>query len=470
MNGKYKRLIRDMGIFALGALGSKLITFMLLPLYTHILTTDEYGISDLIFTLGQLLLPFVSLAIFNGLLRYGLMRDVKPQDALCCATRVFVFGSILAIFLTPLLRIIPSIGVWRWFLCAYVISSFAVSNSLVYLKVKDKNKLYALLSILQTLILVVCNIIFLIFLDFGVRGYLLSYIISNFVTVLCACVLGGMFNDLREAQYHSSLMKAMVLFSLPYILNDVSWWAINSSNKILIEFMIGSAALGIYTTASKIPSLINVVSSIFTQAWGLSAIKEYDSTNDTTFYSNVFNYFFITIFGVCIGVVSIIKVFMNVFVGDNFYEAWQYIPLLLLGAVFAAISAFSGSLLGAMKKSQNLMWTTLVAGVVNIIFNLVMIPLCDLWGAAVGTLVANVVVASIRLVNVKKHLRINYNIKHTVPVMVIALFHVILVSMDINIEIVSIIAVVLFLCLVYKDMIIIVRMIRNKLAINLDNK
>lgn len=467
MNSKYKRLIRDMGLFALGALGSKLITFLLLPLYTHILSTEEYGVSDLVFTLGQLLLPFFSLAIFNGLLRYGLMQEVKKEDALYCATKVFVIGSFAAVILTPLLQLVPSIKPWRWFLCGHVISLFAVSNSLIYLKVKDKNKIYALLSILQTLVLIVCNIIFLIGFDLGVRGYLLSYIVSNSVTASCAMIFGGMFQDFRNAKYDSNLMKAMVMFSLPYILNDISWWAIHSSNKLLIEFMLGSAILGIYTTSSKIPSLINVIASIFTQAWGLSSIKEYDSSNDTGFYSNVFNYFMICILGVCICVVSIIKMFMKIYVSVEFFESWQYIPLLLLGAAFSAISSFAGSLLGAMKKPQNLMWSTFVASIVNVVSNIVLIPICGIWGAVMGTFAAHVVVAIFRLICVKKHMKINYNVKRNIPMIIVVLLHAILVSINFHIGLVSIIAIVVYLCLISGDIKSLYQIVQSKIRTHL---
>lgn len=447
MNSKYKQLIRDMGIFALGALGSKIIQFLLLPLYTHILSTNEYGVSDLIFSLGQLLLPFFSLAIFNGLLRYGLVRDVKAEDALCCATKVFFVGSLISILVTPLFRFVPSVSEWRWYLCAYVISSFALSNSLVYLKVKDMNTLYAILSIAQTLSLVACNLIFLIGFDLGVRGYLLSYVISNALTVFCAMIFGGMIKDFRFAHYQPELMKSMILFSVPYIFNDISSWAIHSSNKLMID----SSVLGIYTTASKIPSLINVVASIFTQAWGLSSIKEYDSSNDTSFYSKVFNYFIIVIFGACICVVSIIKIFMRIYVSEEFFESWQFVPLLLFGAVFSAISSFAGSLLGAMKKPQNLMWSTLIAGVANVILNLALIPAYGLWGAAIGTLVANVVVAVFRLIFVKKHLKIDYRMKRNAPIVFVAFLHMVLVSMDFNIGIVSIVALTLYIALIFDD-------------------
>lgn len=466
MENKYKRLIKDIGIFALGTLGSKLIIFLLLPLYTHVLSPDEYGISDLIFTLSQLILPFISLAIFNGLLRYGLMRDTRSEDALNCASRIFLFGSIVAVLVTPLLGFIPSVGEWRWFLCACVISSFAVSNALIYLKVKDKNKMYAILSIVQTFVLVVCNVVLLLGLRMGVRGYLLAYIISNSMTALLAFILGGMFKDLRQSKYSSTLMKAMVLFSLPYILNDVSWWAINSSNKLIIEFVVSSAMLGFFTTASKIPSLLNVVTNIFVQAWGLSSIREYDSSNDSQFYAKIFNAFIIVLFAMCICIISVIKVFMRFYVSAEFFESWKYVPPLLIAAIFSAVSGFFGSLLGAMKKSQNLMWTTLAAGIANLVINLVFIKILGIWGAVIGTVIAYVIVAVCRLVSVKRYINIKINTPKFLLMTIVCSAQAILVSLDMNILITSVLTMVAFVIIVHKDLIQLYTSIRNRKGVS----
>lgn len=466
MEGKYKRLIRDMCIFALGMLGSKLITFLLLPLYTHILTTDEYGVADLIFTLGQLVLPFISLTIFNGLLRYGLMKDVKPEDALRCATRVFLLGSIAMVLVTPLLGFVPSIGEWRWFLCAYVISTFSVSNTLVYLKIKDKNTLYSVLSILQTLVLVICNLLLLVEVNLGIRGYLWSYIISNCITALCAVILGGMLKDFKTAKYRSDLMKAMILFSLPYIINDISWWAINSVNKLIIEFMMSSAILGVFTAASKIPSLINALSSIFTQAWGLSSIKEYDSSNDTTFYEKVYNYYIIFIFGVCIAANTIMKPFMSIYVSDDFFVAWHYVPLLLLGAAFSGLASFMGALLGAVKKSKTLMTSAMLASVVNVVMGIVLIKWVGLWGAAIATLVSYVVVAVYRMVAVRRYIVFDYHIKKFVALFVITLTHAVLVGLDFYIVLVSIVSVFAYIICINKDIRKLFKLIRKPKNIN----
>ena len=139
MNSKFKTLIKDIAVFAIGALGSKVLLFLLLPLYTNILTDAEYGIADLVFTIGQLMLPFISLAIFNGLIRFGLMKDVKRENVLLCSAVVFIVGSFVSIIVTPIFGFYRAVSQWKWYLCIYVVVQFAFTNTLTYLKVKDKN-------------------------------------------------------------------------------------------------------------------------------------------------------------------------------------------------------------------------------------------------------------------------------------------------------------------------------------------
>ena len=73
-NTKYKTLFKDSLIFAIGNIGSKMIVFFLVPFYTYYLTPDEYGVSDLVFTISQLTIPFFSLVIFDAVIRFGLYR------------------------------------------------------------------------------------------------------------------------------------------------------------------------------------------------------------------------------------------------------------------------------------------------------------------------------------------------------------------------------------------------------------
>ena len=464
MNLKYKRLIGDMGIFALGALGSKFVLFLLLPIYTHVLSDSEYGIADLVFTVGDLLLPFISLSIFNGLLRFGLIKG-KRESSLLNATIVFLIGGSITVFLTPLAGLYIPVREWKWYMCAYVLVHFARSNSLVFLKIKNKNKAYSALSITQALLLVGFNIIFLIVLKMGIKGYLLSTILSNGMLAVFAFIVGGMKTDLHCASFDKPLLKEMVLYSIPFIFNDVSWWVIHSSDKIMIEWMIGGAALGIYTAASKIPSLVNVLTSIFSQAWGLASIKEHDSTNDVSFYSVVFRYFSVFIFGITILIIAVTKPFMDIYVGKAFAESWHYVPLLLVSASFAAISTFASGLFGAFKESKSIMTTTMMAGFTNIIVNYVCIKIIGIYGAVIGTVAAYFIVAFFRLLILKKKVNIDFHFGKVGIIALLVIIQASLVSVGFRMVLVSVTVIILFIVITRDELRVIIhrgaKLIRN---------
>jgi Membrane protein involved in the export of O-antigen and teichoic acid len=461
MNKKYKNLFRDMGIFALGVLGSKFVLFFLVPIYTHVLSDSEYGIADLVFTIGELMLPLVSLAIFNGLLRYGLIKE-KKKDALLCVGIVFVIGSLFVILLTPFFDRYNVISEWKWYLCANVIASFARANTFVYLKVQNKNQAYSAVSIIQAILLVFCNIITLVLFRLGVHGYLLSTVFSTSIVAILAFKLSGMWADIKQATYDSGLMKEIVFFSIPFVFNDISWWIIHSFNKVMIEWLIGSAMLGIYAAASKIPALINAVASIFSQAWVLAAVREYETTNDISFYSTVFRYFNVLIFGFAIIIIAVIKPFMHIYVGRAFIQSWHYVPLLLVSAVFMAMSVFAGNMFSALKQSRVIMTSAIFAGIINVAINYFFIPTIGVYGAVIGTVCAYFSIAMLRLFELKKSLNIDLHIKRLLLLIVLLLTQATLVGFDFHVFIISAITLITYLFIVNKDILPILKMIKAK--------
>lgn len=286
---------------------------------------------------------------------------------------------------------------------------------------------------------------------FGVIGYLLSTIISLSVTALLAFVYSGAINDILVSKYNHNLMKDIIVFSIPFIFNDISWWLVHSSDKVMIEWMINKSVLGLYTAATKIPSFINSVTAIFSQAWGIASIKEFDDSNDTEFYSKVFKYFFIIIYGVCVCVISVIKPFMSIYLGKEFVEAWHYVPLLLVSASFAAISTFAGSLFGALKKSKDLMNTTIVSAIANIIINFFFIPICGVWGAVIGTVVAYVVVSVSRLITIYKYLRMDYSLMLFIPMSLLLIVEGIFIGLDFYVLPVGIVSLLLYFIFIRKE-------------------
>ncbi len=453
MDKKIKHLVVDILIFGLGTIGSKLILFLLVPLYTITLTEAEYGIADLVYTLGQFVMPVISLAIYNALLRFGMGKDEKREDVLLNAMLVWVIGSLGMLLLIPFLHFYEAISPWKWYLYCYIVVFFANSNATAFLKAKGKNKIYALLSIAQAFILVSCSILFLNYLKWGVRGYLLTLILSNGIIAIVGMLFGDVYGELKKAKFHKTLLRSMIIYSLPFVLNDISWGIIHSTDKVMIEMMLGGTVLGLYTTAAKIPSLINVITTIFTQAWTLSSIKEYENDNDVNYYSKIYNVYSVTMFGACIVITAVTKLFIRIYVGADFFEAWKYVPLLMVSAIFLGIASFLNSLYSAMKKSKNMMITATIAAVTNVGLNFIFIPICGVWGAIIGTFASYLILAIIRMIDIYKYLSIKYNVVKHIVLSIIVLVQALLVSMDIYGEMVSIIAMIIFIIYARKDLV-----------------
>lgn len=444
MNKKFIRLIKDTFIFAIGNLGSKLILFLMVPLYTNFLTTSEYGTAELVFTISQLVIPIVSVAIWNGVIRFGLMKGVKPEDVLLNSLLIWIVGSLLIVGTTPLIGLYSPISQWKWFLCIYSIGFIINQIELQYLKVKDKNKLFAAVSLIQTAVLAGMNLFLLVYLRTGVFGYLTSSIVSIYVAAILIFFVGGFYKDLKNASYNKTLIKRLLVYSAPLIMNDLSWWLIHSSDKIMVEWMLSASALGLYTVASKIPGLINTFVNIFSQAWGVSSIREIEDTNDSAYYSSVFNVYSMLSFGATICFVAIIKPFMNIYVGTDFTSAWRYVPLLLLAASFSAISAYYGSMFGALQKSVECMWSTIIGAVVNVVLNYVCIKAWGVWGAIIGTLTAYIVISMLRQYMVNRYIKMDIQWRKMVTDILIAFVQSIAVAMDWHIYLISAVAITVF--------------------------
>lgn len=445
-NSKYYRLIKDTIVFGIGNLGSKLILFLLVPLYTNYMTKAEYGIADLVSSLSELILPFVSLVIFDAVQRFAFSKHEKREDVLLGGLLICLAGTLSMIAITPLVALYNTITEWRWYLSIYVILTMYANVERNYLKALDKNLLFSSLSILQAIVLASLNIVFLCYGRMGVRGYLISMCISQAVTVVGAFVFGGLPKELRRSEYNSDLIKRMLIYSFPLIFNNISWWAIHSFDKVVLERLLGATALGMYTVASKMPSLVNVMTSIFSQAWGISAVREYESENEIEYYSSVFSILQVIIFGVCIVITMTIKLFMNYYVGPQFLESWRYVPLLVVAASFYSLGSFFASLYGVLMKSINNMVTTIISSSICIIMTLIMIPRVGVWGAVVGTYAAYIVIMIIRMLDVKRYIDVNVGgYKFIINVLIVTI-QALLVSFEIyNSLIVSTIAVVLMI-------------------------
>ncbi len=447
MENKYKKLGKNTLWFILGNFGQKVLTFIFVPFYTNILTTEEYGTADLIVTIVTMLWPLVTLLIDEAVLRFLLDKDSKKETIISVGFAVNAIGLLLTILLSPIILMFDALKKYYWafifYFCAYIIYSFLSYASRGLEKVRE----YSIGGIINTGCTVLFTIVFLIVFKFGIDGYLFGYTMGMFFSSAFLMKTTCIYKYISVVNIKKcSDIKPMFKYALPMIPNSISWWVSNSLDKMFVIYYCGIAANGVYAVSYKIPSLIIVVSNLFISAWQISAVENYKDKKSKEFYSNIYNYYFIFNAVLVAGMIWFNKVLAKLLFAKDFYEAFHFVPVLLLGILFHNMAGFFGTIYTSFKKTSMLFYSTLIAALFNILLNALLIPKYDVQGAAVATCISYYICYFIRLINSRKLMIMETNsIKNVLAILIICIQ---VVCCIINIKSYFIVEGVLFLIVV----------------------
>ena len=121
----------------------------------------------------------------------------------------------------------------------------------------------------------------------------MSYIVANIISIIYLNIVGTPIRDLLKGKINKVLLHDLIVYSIPMIANGIAWWVITASDRFILQYFKGEASVGIYSVASKIPTLISTFSGVFMQAWIISAVTEFDEEREKQFYSKVFHDFLV---------------------------------------------------------------------------------------------------------------------------------------------------------------------------------
>lgn len=389
MKKKYNSLIKNIGIFTIGSFGSKIISLLMLPLYTMILSTSDYGTVDLLQATAQLLIPILILSIQDATLRFGMDNKYKKEDVLSTTINIVTKGII--IFIVGVV-IIGSLGIvkipltyWIFLFFTFIVNSFNNCFNF-YLKAKNQAKIIVTSGIICTFVTCASNILFLVVFKLGINGYMISNIIGILLQVIYQFMRGKMYKDFHIKKYEN-LSKPMIQYSAPLIANSIAWWVNNVSDRYILTWIAGVAVNGVYAISSKIPAILTTIQSVFANAWSISAISEFNKDDKDGFIGNNYTvYSFISIV-VCLTILLLnIPIAKILYTGD-YFEAWKCVPFLMVGTVFNGISGFEGALFAATKKTKEVATTTIAGALLNTICNFIFIYIWGAPGAAFSTMI-----------------------------------------------------------------------------------
>lgn len=428
MNEK-KRLIKNTGMIAIGNISTKLVSFFLLPLYTALLSTSEYGTFDYILSIATFCVPFVSVLMDESIFRF--LIDCKKQEekekVISTALVIVLIGMVC--FTLVGIPVMQGLHYhYTYYATIYILLNVMSGMISAILRGIGRTDQYALFNFLLGSIQVALNVVFIAVFRMGVGGMLMASILTQFFvsTIFIFRIRLWRYFDFRIV--NSQMAKDMIVYSLPLIPNQVSWSIINLSDRIVLMNWVGSEATGLYAVSYKFPNLMDTVYGFFYQSWKESSARVMGDDSQNDFYNAVYEYLKNFMYALVLGMSAFMPLIFRIMINKNYYEALFYVPILLLATYFANISGFYGGIFTAYKDTKIMGTTTLTAAILNLTINLLMIHKFGIYAAAISTLVANFLIYLYRRWKVSKYIELNEDRRETViaiasTIVIFALFY-----------------------------------------------
>ena len=399
-----KKLVKNAAILAIGQLSSKVFTFLLLPIYTSLLAPDDFGTIDALQTVISLALYFVTLQIENAVFRFVIEDRTNQENQIGYVASAGAVLLVMAGISTVIIGIIHAFCEIPYFLLVML----ALWTQSAYLFVSNlarglgRNADYSIASFIVTVSSLAVNIVLIVGLKVGAASILIALVVSNFIGFSYFLCRLRIWKLVKLSAVSSNKIQEMLRYSLPLIPNAISWWIANTSDRLIIICFLGTAFNGIYAAANKIPTIYTTIFTVFNTAWTESVSLAINDSDRDEYINSMLNNGFKLFSFVNMGIIVCVSLSFQWLIGKQDEDAYNHIFILLVAIFINSMCSLLGGVLGGLKDTKVIGWTTVVGAIVNALINFALIQSIGLYAASISTLASYLIIYIFRMNAVKK--------------------------------------------------------------------
>lgn len=391
-----RRFGKTLVVFFLGTVLSKLTSLLLLPLYTRLLSPDEYGTYDLWFTVCVFFAPIAFCQAWDALYRFYFDAS-SPQAAVTNALAIMVAGAILysASMSIALVLTRPGDEVWIYL--------FGLSVAVQYFagflaRAKLRNTLFVVSGLTNTVVSSGLTVALLLMTDIGVTALFVGLSLGNVLQAVAIAwrLRMDQYVDRRTLEWHT--VRAMLRFSIPLALASVAYWLLSGYTRLAITVIEGPAANGLYAVADRFAVGIAMTSTVIMYAWQeflYTASPQGDQGGSST--SRLFRAISAASLLAAAATISLTHLFFADIVGPTYATAYTLVPFTVLAATANTLAGAVGSMYMAQFRTSWLLWTTIMAAGINMVLGVYFTRVWGAHGAGAALLISMCVLAMVRL-------------------------------------------------------------------------
>lgn len=422
-----KKLLSNTILYSIGEIIPKVLSFILLPILTVYLTTEEYGINS--YTTSIMMFVFVLASLsFNTFLLSQFYKEKDKDKREDIVGTVFYSIMLFNIFLLVLqLLIFPSIinvfniniPFYPFFFLAIVNNFFDVMGiiPLALYRVNDDVKGFLLVSLSRTILQYILILILVVYLNYGLEGSFYGRLLGNIPYVF---VYLYYINKYGKFKIVKSIFKSALRFSLPLLPGSISYIMISLSDRVILERYISLEKIGIYSVASTLALVLNIIVQALYKAIEPVLFKEYAGNNFSVVNSMLYKTYLCVIFVGAFGVAIFSKEIFIIATSVNFLIGYKIVPGLVISVVIAGINIYLAMLMITENKQKYVSFITMLSGIICVTLNLILIPFMGYYGSVITS------IASFSVVNVFCHYKTHIEKRYVIPQVILMLLIVVI--------------------------------------------
>jgi len=407
--------MKNISFYTIGAIIPKVIGFFLLPIFTRYLSPTEYGIINYTQSIIVFLFAFTVLSLNKYLLRC-IFDYEKEEDKKKLIGNVFVFITIinfimfgveLILFPKIILAFNIKVKFHPYFLLALInnfLNVFSVIPLIIY-RYKGQAINFVVVNVTKSFFQVIFSLILVIHFNMGVLGKYYGSLIANiiFLVIYILIIYRNAIINLNLPQ-----IKKGIVFSLPLIPATFLHIIINVTDRIILERHVPLAALGIYSVSYTLGTILQILAYSSYLAYEPIVFSKIGKVNFSKTIIKIRKYYLFVIFSLSFLYILFSKEILYMMASSKFSSGYKVIPIIIFATIFLSENYLFSAILIGIKKTKISLIINLIGAVINVIVNLLLIPIMGVYGAAISTLTSYLVMFCLFYFYLNKHMGMKF--------------------------------------------------------------
>lgn len=411
----YISVLKHTIIYGLGKSSTQIAAFLLLPLYTRVLTPSDYGILSLIGFFTGIIGNIFGLGTSTSVFRFYQISDEPKKKNEACYSALLLVSLWSVLVLVSLYPFKNYLSIFLFgkadysnyvFIGLFTTAFGSISQILLYLlRAEKKSGLFVVNNLFRMFLRVTLGITFVVILKRSSLGALEASLITSIIFALYLLVYRI---SKTKFEFNFQVLIKLLKYGFPLVVHGFGWMIMSASDKYFLNQYSTLEQVGIYSIGYTMGYSIMIITGAFNNAWPQMMFNYSQKEEAGTFYGNSFTYYVAILGIVWVGVTIFSEEIVMLLTPEKFWDAYRVIPLIMLAYIFHGALSITSSGIYARDKTYNDFILTPITTIVCLILNFIFIPKWGMIGAAWSALFSFSFQCFVYTMIAKKYIKINF--------------------------------------------------------------